>query len=282
HGSSPYPLPVDTPEQERMNATHYALFTLLGGHYPTSCPASEALAMDPERQPYALDLCTGTGRWTMDVAQDFPHVAFRGLDIVPISTRYPHPNVQFSIHDVNTPTVWGDATFDFIHARSVTMAVTSYPALLTEVARLLRPRGLFLSGEWGRYPGFHPACTPATDTPALTAFFAHLHGALMARGLPPVAPPVAPLLAQSGAFDEIAVREYHMPIGTWHPEPAMKALGRTFRAAYLRYMNSARPMLEESGVSAEELDDVYVRAEREVCGSEGLIAVFHTVHAKKI
>ncbi|KAJ7630121.1 hypothetical protein DFH06DRAFT_1439812 [Mycena polygramma] len=305
HGSSPYPLPVDTPEQERMNAQHYALFELLGGHYPASCPVSEGSRSGPRE----TEVCVGfvhrdrkmiceihsfLGR-TMDVAQDFPHVAFRGLDIVvllpadvlqvPIATRYPHPNVQFSMHDVNTPTVWVEGTFDFIHARSVTMAVTSYPALLIEVARLLRPRGLFLSGEWGRYPGFHPSYaprTPATDTPALTAFFAHLHAALMARGLHPVSPPIAPLLAQSGAFDEIAVREYHMPLGPWHPEPAMKALGLTFRTAYLRYMNSVRPMLEESGISAQVLDDMYVRAEREVRDNDGLIAVFNTVHAKKV
>lgn len=117
HCASPYPLPVDTLEQEvrspfpglcvymfpptglqRMNLQHQALFKLLGGHYPDSCPVAETLAEDPGRQKYALDLCTGTGAWyacrihwtiwtqfllsrTMDVAYDFPHVAFRALDI---------------------------------------------------------------------------------------------------------------------------------------------------------------------------------------------------------
>ncbi|KAJ7143309.1 hypothetical protein C8R43DRAFT_1015054 [Mycena crocata] len=125
HESSPYPLPVDTPEQERMNVQHLALFELLGGHYPDSCPVGDVLAEDPGHQKYALDLCTGTGKWTMDVAADFPHVAFRGLDIVPIATRYPLPNVQFTMHDVNEmPMSWATGTFDFIHARSITMAVS--------------------------------------------------------------------------------------------------------------------------------------------------------------
>ncbi|KAJ7270619.1 hypothetical protein B0H12DRAFT_773912 [Mycena haematopus] len=123
HGGSPYPLPVDTPEQERMKVQHQALFDLMGDYYPESCPVPEVLAYDPGRQKYALDLCTGTGLWTMDMAHVFPHIAFRGLDIVPIATRYPHPNVQFSLHDVNTPTIWGAGHFDFIHARSVTLAV---------------------------------------------------------------------------------------------------------------------------------------------------------------
>ncbi|KAJ7353077.1 S-adenosyl-L-methionine-dependent methyltransferase [Mycena albidolilacea] len=287
HGGSPYPLPVDTPEQERMNVQHRALFELMGGYYPDTCPVQEVLAQDPGRQKYALDLCTGPGKWTMDVAPNFPHVAFRGLDIVPIATRYPHPNVQFSLHDVNTPTEWAAGTFDLIHARSVTMAVTSYPALLNEALRLLRPRGLFLSGEWGRYCAFHPdyAPPPSTPTPApaLSAYFAHLHAALAARGLAPVAPPIAPLLAHTGAFDEITAREYHMPLGPWHPEPAMKRLGRAFRAVFLRYMASTRPMLVESGVvPGPDLDDVYVRAKQELRHVEGLLSVFHTVHARKI
>ncbi|KAJ7454998.1 S-adenosyl-L-methionine-dependent methyltransferase [Mycena galericulata] len=287
HGSSPYPLPVDTPEQERMNAQHRALFELMGGtHYPQSCPVSEVLAQDPERQKFALDVCTGTGKWTMDVAHDFPHVAFRGLDIVPIATRYPLPNVQFTMHDVNTPTTWAAGAFDFIHARSVTMAVTSYEALITEVMRLLRPRGLFLSGEWGRYPAFHPTFAPraaATHAPAMTAFFGHLYAALAARGLHPISPPIAPLLAQTGAFTEIVPHEYYMPLGAWPHEPAMRQLGRGFRVAFLRYIASVRPMIVETGaVEAEALDEVYERVEREVRTVAGLVSVFHTVHARRI
>ncbi|KAF8124846.1 S-adenosyl-L-methionine-dependent methyltransferase [Mycena galopus ATCC 62051] len=289
HGSSPYPLPVDTPEQERMKVQHQALFELMRGYYPQSCPVPEVLALgeDPDRQKFALDLCTGTGIWTMDVAYHFPHVAFRGLDIVPIATRYPRANVQFTLHDVNTPTDWAAGTFDLIHARSVTMAVTVYPALILEVIRLLRPRGLFLSGEWGRYAGFDPAhspdSNPETDAPAHTAFFEYLHAALALRGLHPVAPPVAPLLAHTGAFDEITPREYHMPLGPWHPDPAMKRLGRAFRAAFLRYMDSVRPMLTDAGiVPADELDAVYQDVRQELRNVEGLHCIFYTVHARKI
>ncbi|KAF7369788.1 Secondary metabolism regulator laeA [Mycena venus] len=282
HGGSPYPLPVDTREQERMNVQHRALFELMGGYYPDSCPVPEVLAEDPDRQKYALDMCTGTGKWAMDVAHGFPHVAFRGLDIVPIATRYPRPNVQFSMHDVNTPTVWAAGTFDFIHARSVTMAVRAP----FKSSASLRPRGLFLSGEWVRYPSVHSAYaprTPATHTPAFTAFFGHLHAALVTRGLHPVAPPIASLLAHTGAFDEITPREYYMPLGPWHPDPVMKSLGRAFRAAFLRYMESVRPMITDSGVvPVEELDDVYADVKQEVRHVEGLLCVFHSVHARKI
>ncbi|KAJ7092438.1 S-adenosyl-L-methionine-dependent methyltransferase [Mycena belliarum] len=286
HGGSPYPLPVDTPELERMNVSHLALFELIGGHYPSSCPVSDVLLEEPGRQKFALDLCTGTGKWAMDVAYDFPHVAFRGIDIVPIATQFPLPNVQFTMHDVNTPTTWAAGTFDLIHGRSITMAVTSYPTLLIEVVRLLRPRGLLLSGEWGRYPSFHPSFaprTPATHAPALSAFYAHLYTALAQRRLLPITPPVAPLLAQTHAFTDIVADEFYMPIGAWHPDPAMRQLGRVFRVVFLRYIASVRPMLAESGVATPEaLDDMYQRVERELRTVAGLVGVFHTVHARKI
>jgi len=74
-----------------------------------------------------------------------------------------------------------------------------------------------------------------------------------------------------------------MPIGAWHPEPAMQRLGRAFREVFLSYMGSVRPMLAESGVvPTDELDEVYRRVEQEVQEVEGLLSVFHTVHARKI
>ncbi|KAJ7821652.1 S-adenosyl-L-methionine-dependent methyltransferase [Mycena leptocephala] len=278
HGGSPYPLPVDTPEQERMN--------LMGGHYPDSCPVSEVLAEDPERQKYALDLCTGTGKWTMDVAHNFPHVAFRGLDIVPIATRYPLPNVDFSMHDVNTPTVWSAGTFDFIHARSITMAVTSYPNLLAEISRLLRPRGSSSRASGAATPPSTPPTPPPARqqrTPRVRGFLRAPAGRACRARPAPRRPAIAPLLAHTGAFDEITTREYSMPIGPWHPDPAMKPMGRAMRAAFLRYMLAVRPMLAESGVATtEDLDDVYGRVRQEVRDVEGLHAVFHAVHARKI
>ncbi|KAJ6625960.1 S-adenosyl-L-methionine-dependent methyltransferase [Mycena sp. CBHHK59/15] len=286
HGTSPYPLPVDTPEQERMNIQHRALLQLLGAHYPTSCPVPDVLALSPGRQKYALDLCTGTGKWTMDMARAFPHVAFRAIDIVPIATRYPLANVQFTMHDVNTRTVWDAGTFDLIHARSVSMAVTSYAATLAEVARLLRPRGLFLSGEWSRAPAFHPSFaprTPATHAPALTAFFALLYATLTARGLLPVPPRVPALLAASGGFADIAQQDYCMPVGPWHPDPALQQLGLVFRVVVLRYFASVRPMLAEGGaIPPTELERVYQCVRRELRTVEGLVFVFRTVHARRV
>jgi hypothetical protein len=60
----------------------------------------------------------------IEMAVDFPHVQFHGLDIVPISQRTDLPdNVQFEIHDINEPTRFPENSVELVHARSVSMTV---------------------------------------------------------------------------------------------------------------------------------------------------------------
>ncbi|KAF7297382.1 Methyltransf-25 domain-containing protein [Mycena indigotica] len=296
HPTAAYPLPADTPEQERMNVQHRILFEFLGGNYPVNCPVPNVLAQNPARQRYALDICTGTGRWVMDMARDFPHVAFRGIDIVPIATRYPLPNVDFSIHDVNTVSPWAAGTFDLVHARSISMAVTNYPAVLAECARLLRADGLFIAGEWSRMlftmvapnPAAPAIPTPVSQqtAPFLHTFFAALHAALTAppNPLPASAPLVAPLLAaQPQNFDQITPATSIIPLGGWHPQPNLQRIGRAFRNVFREYMKSVRPLLNaKSGLQPPVLDQVYTGARVELRSLPGLVGLYNSVYARRL
>ncbi|TFK36112.1 S-adenosyl-L-methionine-dependent methyltransferase [Crucibulum laeve] len=277
--SSPYPLPIDTPEQERANVQHGILHRLIGANYIG--PVREILALEPGRQKLVVDLCTGTGKWVIDMAREFPHVQFRGLDIVPIATRYPPPNVRFEIHDVNTPLRWADNSVDFIHARSISMAVRDYPVVLREVARVLRPGGLFFSGEWGRYAAFHSVfgLDPAIRAPASFHFYEALTNALRnCRGIEPIAQFIPGFLSTSGLFTQIFGQHFAMPIGPWHDDPQYKSIGKAFRAAHRRYADSVSSLLTEAGEDAGQIVAEYVDELRRV---PGLVSLYHTVHARK-
>ena len=92
---------------------------------------------------------------------------------VPIQTRYPPRNVRFEIADVTERLRFADGSVDVVHARMASLRVRSclsywsflndvgyqpevVPHFLQEVARVLRPGGIFLNADWGVQPILHP------------------------------------------------------------------------------------------------------------------------------
>ncbi|CAA7262004.1 unnamed protein product [Cyclocybe aegerita] len=281
--SSPYPLPVDTPEQERHRLLHNILHQFLGAHYVG--PVPEILAFDQGRRKMTLDVCTGTGIWAMEMAREFPWVHFRGFDIVPIATRYPSNNVQFELDDVNTQYRWDNGTFDVVHARDITLAVRDYHAVLDEVARVLRPGGLFVSCEWDPYTAFDPASNRnlAMHAPACCRFFDAVNDALdSCRGLRPIPELITSILESKGCFTAISPRKLYIPIGAWRADPALRTIGVDCRRAHQRYADSIKPLLIEAGWTQNGLDRLVGEYMREMDSLNGLVAVVHTVHARKI
>ncbi|KAK0238947.1 S-adenosyl-L-methionine-dependent methyltransferase [Armillaria nabsnona] len=284
HSSStcPYPLPVDTPEQQRLNVLHNALFRLIGTHYVG--PVPELLMSEPGRQKIVVDMCSGTGKWVMEMAELYPHVYFYGLDIVPIATRYPLPKVTFELHDVAKRTRYQDGSIDLVHARSVSMTVRDYGEIIQEVKRILRPGGMLVSGEWGQHPSFHPSYNldPASQTPSLSHFFQVLHRALTRRGILPVAGDVHARLQSAGGFADITPQIHYLPIGPWSNDHVMQRIGKAFRTVLSRYMDSVRSIILDLGMNESDLDHLYADARAEVASAQGLVAVYYSVHARRM
>ena len=90
-----------------------------------------------------------------DMADEFPHVRFYGIDsgrrstsyslhglneiLVPLMNRYPAANVQFEMGDVTSTLRWESQSFDLVHARFVTLGVSviSFSLLATDDLILL-------------------------------------------------------------------------------------------------------------------------------------------------
>ncbi|EGN94744.1 hypothetical protein SERLA73DRAFT_171168 [Serpula lacrymans var. lacrymans S7.3] len=283
HGGLPYPLPVDGPEQQRLNFQHDALCQLLNANYVV--PLAQILTPTPGMHRRVLDLCTGTGKWVMDMASEFTHVRFHGVDIVPIATREPPANVHFEMADVNRLLRWHDNTMDFVHARSVSLAVVDYPAMLREVARVLRPGGLFFSGEVGRYVKYAPNSRLHTSAyaPGAGNFFRVINDRLARyRQLREITSDIPQWIHESGLFEDITVQEHFIPIGDWHEDPGMQSVGRTYKAAMEIFADSLKPMLRDVGMLEWELEDVVGRFLNDMNTVRGMVSVYHTVWATKV
>ncbi|PFH50098.1 hypothetical protein AMATHDRAFT_80991 [Amanita thiersii Skay4041] len=281
--NAPYPLPVDTPEQERLNWLHSVLYRLFNAHYVGPVPDVLTPTADGRRR-MVLDLCTGTGRWVMDMGAEYPEALFRGVDIVPIATRYPLPNVQFEMHDISQQLRWNDGTFDFIHARGLAMAVRNWPALIQEIARLLRPGGLFLSSELGLFPAVDPSHSndPRSYAPASTRFFEAIGRVLHAREIPPAAQNVPIELMRSQRFANVTVNHSSIPIGGWHSQEELANIGQDFRRVQERFTSTVTPLLQESGLTQLQVAELIADYLQELDTVQGLVSVYYTTFAFRI
>ncbi|EKM52274.1 uncharacterized protein PHACADRAFT_51948, partial [Phanerochaete carnosa HHB-10118-sp] len=274
HGSSPYPLPVDAREQERVNGQHELLRQLLGSNYLG--PVRQVV----RRQKRVLDLCTGTGRWVLDMADEFPNVRFDGIDIVPIATRTPPDNVFIEMADVNEPWRYHNGTFDLVHARSVSLAMRDYPGMLDQAARVLRSGGLFLACEWGRFVVMRDGRDLAAAAPATCRFFEAVGAALAARGVVPVAEYLERSVHDCGRFERVEARCFEVPIGDWDPARALLGVGN--RGFLAMYVESLRALLVESGRHAADVEALIRDVQRELQTVRGMSAFYFTVHARRI
>jgi len=280
HGG-PYPLPVDGLEQGRLNLLHELLKELLRGNYVG--PVKDILLNNGSRSRLrVLDLCTGTGQWVLDMASEFPHVKFTGLDTVPIMTRHPPRHVYFEMHDVTTPFRFKSGSFDFVHARQISgMTSDRYALMLSEASRVLRPGGLLLLGEWAHNLAILPL--PSSNSaiqqiPATSHYYDVVNECMRITELVPNR--IKDLLRRMGAFGEVHVESYVMPIGDWNPDPRMRTLGTRFcRASEM--LDSLRPLLREKYPDRDV--ELWIRSCRdEMGGTRGMVAVYYAIWTRRL
>ncbi|EIN05108.1 S-adenosyl-L-methionine-dependent methyltransferase [Punctularia strigosozonata HHB-11173 SS5] len=311
HGNLPYPLPADELEQNRQIVQHLCLQHLLGSNFVG--PVPELLSPDGgEGDICVLDLGTGTGRWVMEMAHQYPTAHFVGIDIVPIYPASDFENVTFQLGNIMEPLNFANESFDIVHARCISTSVRDYPELLREIARVLKPGGLFIGGEWARRASFAPHRDPDRDlavhAPGIQAMFEAISSGLRDRkGIDRAFGPVmAAWLSDTGVFNYIVEEKFYMPIGDWptHADASalrgvdyaarfsrmspdditdhLKIVGNYFRAVIDRYAKNMCPMLLESGNPLQSVKDLLRRYRHDLRHVEGMVCVYHAVHARKM
>ncbi len=203
---SPYMLPKDVNESNRLELQHYMLRYVLGGNF-----------MAPVHEPHAiLDVGCGTGRWGAEMAQQFPAANVIGVDLVPPAVtdaavqqgRASAPeNYTFVQGDVTKGLPFEDNSFDFVHMRLVVMALpaATWLPVIQELRRVTRLGGwieLVDTTVTPRAPG-------AEQWTAWAQTLARMRGIDLTAGAH-----VGSFLRQAGLHDvqDIALE---IPIGPW-------------------------------------------------------------------
>lgn len=158
--TTPYILPKDKLEGDRLDLQHHLLKVAIGRNYYA-----------PVRQPRSiLDVACGTGIWGRELAQEYRQAQVIGIDIdrTPLERalerlgpggQFPS-NFHFQEADILQGLPFEDERFDFVHSRLMAGFVPwhQWPTVIAEMVRVTR-RGGYIEvveseGQVTTSPGF--------------------------------------------------------------------------------------------------------------------------------
>ncbi len=260
----PYLLPKDLGETNRLDFQHYMLRYALKGNYAAPIQAPRDI----------LDVGSGTGRWAIELAQQFSAARVIGMDVAPPAvdaSAAPDArpaNFTFAQGNVLERIPFPDNSFDFVHQRFLTLAIPAarWPGVVDELLRVTRP------GGWVELVETEPpAGAPAIDQLARWGVeLTKRRGidmSLMAR--------IGDLLRDRGAGD-VTARTVNIPVG----KPAGH-VGAMAAVDYLTALSAVRGPLAKLGVVDEASFDAMMAQGRQEFDQEVFIQPVYLAFGRK-
>ncbi|KAI5792011.1 S-adenosyl-L-methionine-dependent methyltransferase [Geopyxis carbonaria] len=252
-----YFVPNDEQEQDRLDLHHHlcALLLLDGGLHTTK------FTTPPHR---VLDLGTGTGIWALDFAETQPSAQVLGVDQTPIQPSWILPNCAFEIDDIEQPWTWPRNHFDFIHSRTMMLAIRDWPRYIAQMFAHCTPGGHVELVETGSTL-YSDDNTAPDDSGVATVVRLWNQSATKAGLNAHDGKALAGLLIDAG-FVNVSITTVKQPWSGWAKDAKMKKIGRVMsllnEASIKAY--SLALFTRILGMSVEDVDAVCDRANADV------------------
>lgn len=198
--NAPYLLPKDALEQQRLDFQHACLYTILSNHY---------MAPLPPKVTTILDVGTGTGVWSTDMARLFPQAHIVGVDISAALLEYTSSAAcTFCLADILQGLPFPDEQFEYVHQRFLVAAIptVNWPAVIQELVRVARPGGWIELVEIG--------LTIQQAGPKTTHLLDWIEEISLARGFDMRTLPIGKLFRQM-ELEYIETYDVFAPLGDW-------------------------------------------------------------------
>lgn len=236
--NSDYLLPKDKDEEYRLDFQHHALYQAVGSHFVA--PISENIRL-------ILDIGTGTGIWSIEMASLFPQAQVIGVDVDPAFFKQGAPdNCYLRAGNVLTGLPFPDALFGYTHQRLLTAAITAenWPRVARELIRVTRPGGWVELVELdNQMQNAGPAGQRLQEIMASVGKSLGFDGEMIRH--------LGDLLKQEG-LRSIEVQPIPIPVGEWGGRP-----GSMMRRDLLSVVETLKPLYCQRGdISSAEFDQL--------------------------
>ncbi|KAG8873299.1 hypothetical protein FRB98_009095 [Tulasnella sp. 332] len=260
--SDDYMLPADDREHSRLDLQHNVLKFHLRSLYPYPRWVERLLRPDQERQPAVLDIGTGSGRWAVEMALQFPHIEVLGIDLVPpvlLDIDMIPYNCRFEVDDANLSMAHHKDCFDVVQVRCADQGINDYNGFLYEVAQTIRPHGIlilcmgdgqFFTEDLVPFPVTEPGEEGNSSTTSVKRFTIV---SLMAKCF---LPPISRWLHSNPNYENIQLFDYYIPIGAWKQglDETETWVAEALKIDMMHVFEAFKPLLLTSGFSAEQVD----------------------------
>ncbi|KAG8955189.1 hypothetical protein FRC04_009647 [Tulasnella sp. 424] len=235
-----YMLPTDSSEHSRLDLQHEAVKLMLGGSiYQAPELVKAALSSRENLKRRVLDVGAGSGKWAIDMAEEFPHVDVLGIDLVlpnvlTDSSRPRPSNCSFRVADANKDMGKIDFTYDLIQLRCVGTGIHDWDLFLFEAARVLRPGGILL------LVGANPQLVDGNG-----------------KIIPLQKPGDEGILENNPNYSNVQIQEILAPVGPWpnNLSDTKRKLAETMQQNYLDILPAFKAMLLRDKRFPEEFVD---------------------------
>ncbi|KAG8875872.1 hypothetical protein FRB97_004667 [Tulasnella sp. 331] len=275
--SDGYMLPADDREHSRLDLQHNIVKFHLRRLYPYPRWVEWLLRSGQAQPPAVLDIGTGSGRWAVDMALQFPHAEVLGIDLVPpvllnVDT-IPH-NCRFEVDDANLSMAHHKNCFDVVHARSIDQGIHNYNGFIYEVAQTIRPHGILMLCLGS--PQFYtedrvplPVTEPGQEGFTwLQALLYRAYKALHHRGNYGIDAPLywERWLLANPNYENVQVFDYYIPIGAWKQglDENDTWVADAMKINIMHVFEAFRPLLLTDGFSTEDIDTMVKGATEEL------------------
>ncbi|KZT58129.1 S-adenosyl-L-methionine-dependent methyltransferase [Calocera cornea HHB12733] len=269
-----YALPADEEEHARLDTQHVMLQAALGGYlYPDPKRVEAALAPTRERKRQILDVGSGAGVWTIQMAHQYPDAEVIGVDLVlPAGDRPVPDNCRFEADDVTLGMSHYHSVFDFVHCRAISHGVPDMEAFIDDIADTLRPGGVLCLVD-GMMQLFREdkSLMDASESSFQKVLF-HSYNALKSRGSGVDTCLLLPrMLEKTSKLKNLGYRQYFIPIGTWYDGDGTfedrrrwHEMGELLRHDCHGFADALRPLLLSDGFKQEWVDEWIAEAHKEL------------------